>query len=57
MPLLFAALLCCFASPINSRPNYLTFDELLDGMFVTTQYAGLTFSNGMVLQAGSIKSD
>jgi hypothetical protein len=57
VPLLFAAVLCCFVSPINSRPNYLTFDELLDSTFVTTQYAGLTLSNGIVLQAGSIKSD
>lgn len=39
-------------APAAAGPTVIDFDDLLDGVSVTTQYAGLTFTNTAALTAG-----
>ena len=51
-PLPFALCLVLFSQTEGSAATIINFDGLSDGEIVTTQFAGLTFSNTTTLTAG-----
>lgn len=55
--LIAAILLAAVAQPVAAAAVVLDFEELVEGDEISTQYTGVTFSNALVLTAGSLLNE